>query len=123
MRYLLEPSFTAEFYLTQVVSHHRVGSVERFVRECERAGVALPGMFGVFFYRSANPRTLAALSQFLPVPVEELTAEFAAGATAGARSARARSARSADVGARHFYISNLPLSPAPATLSRILALV
>ena len=38
-------------------------------------------MFGVFYYRSANPRTLAALSQFLPVPVEELTAEFAEGAT------------------------------------------
>jgi len=28
-----------------------------------------------------------------------------------------------NVGARHFYISNLPLSDAPATLSRILALV
>ena len=122
VRYLLEPSFTAEFYLTQVVSHHRVETVERFVRECERAAVALPGMFGVFFYRSANPRTLAALSQFLPVPVEELTAEFEGGATAEQVCARTLRALM-DVGARHFYISNLPLSAAPATLSRILALV
>ena len=36
-------------------------------------------MFGVFYYRSANPRTLAALRGFLPVPAEELTREFADG--------------------------------------------
>ena len=42
----------------------------------------MPGMFGVFYYRSANARTLSALSGFLPVPAEELTAEFGAGATA-----------------------------------------
>ena len=40
-----------------------------------------PGVFGVFYYRSANPRTLATLRQFLPVPVEPLAAEFAAGLT------------------------------------------
>ena len=79
-------------------------------------------MFGVFFYRSANPRTLAALSQFLPVPVNELTAEFAEGATAEQVCARTLRALMS-VGARHFYISNLPLSRATATLSRIMALV
>jgi len=122
VRYLLDPNFTAEFYLTQVVSHHRAGAVEQFVRECQRAGLTAPGMFGVFFYRSANPRTLAALSQFLPVPVEELTAEFAGGASA--EQVCARTLRTlTEVGARHFYISNLPLSRAPATLSRILSLV
>ena len=122
VRYLLDANFTAEFYLTQVVSHHRAGAVEQFVRECQRAGLTAPGMFGVFFYRSANPRTLAALSQFLPVPVEELTAEFAGGASA--EQVCARTLRTlTEVGARHFYISNLPLSRAPATLSRILSLV
>jgi len=122
VRYLLEPTFTAEFYLTQVVSHHRADAVERFVRESERAGVAAPGMFGVFFYRSANARTLATLAQFLPVPAKELTTEFAAGATA--EEVCARTLRTLmNVGARHFYISNLPLSHAPATLSRIVALV
>jgi 5,10-methylenetetrahydrofolate reductase len=122
VRYLLEPTFTAEFYLTQIVSHHRAGAVEQFVRECERARVDQPGMFGVFFYRSANPRTLAALAQFLPVPVAELTAEFGAGATPEQICARTIRALT-NVGARHFYISNLPLSRAPAMLSRILALV
>ncbi len=39
------------------------------------------GLFGVFYYRSANPRTLDMLSQFLPVPADALAAEFAAGAT------------------------------------------
>ena len=36
-----------------------------------------PGLFGVFFYRSANARTLEALTSFLPVPAHELTREFA----------------------------------------------
>jgi hypothetical protein len=44
--------------------------------------VELPGIFGVFYYRSANPRTLAALKGFIPVPAEGLAREFAAGATA-----------------------------------------
>ena len=110
VRYLLDPNFTAEFYLTQVVSHHSVGAVERFVRECERAGVTAPGMFGVFFYRSANPRTLAGLSQFLPVPVERAD-ERSSRRAQRAEEICARTLRALmNVGARHFYISNLPLS-------------
>ena len=53
----------------------------RFVCTAERRGLTIPGLFGVFYYRSANPRTLDALKGFLPVPVEGLTREFAAGAT------------------------------------------
>ena len=33
----------------------------------------------MFYYRSANPRTLDALKSFLPVPVEGLTREFDGG--------------------------------------------
>jgi 5,10-methylenetetrahydrofolate reductase len=116
---LLEEHVHAEFYLTQIVSHHSRGKVERFLEEGERRGLSLPGLFGVFYYRSANPKTLAALKGFLPVPIEELTGEFAAGATAEeicARSIRALT----DAGARHFYISNLPLGRAALTLHRIL---
>jgi 5,10-methylenetetrahydrofolate reductase len=76
--YLASPSFHAEFYLTQVVSHHDVRAVERFLDAARRRQVTLPAVFGVFFYRSANPRTLAALQSFLPVPVEGLTREFEA---------------------------------------------
>ena len=74
-------------------------------------------MFGVFYYRSANPKTLRLLSQFLPVPVEALTAEFAAGATPVDVCARTLRAMM-DVGVRHFYISNLPLLGASTTLNR-----
>ncbi len=56
------------------------------------------------------------------MPVEELTREFAAGATAG-RDLRAIDSRAlADAGVRHFYISNLPLGRAAATLRRIMDL-
>ena len=117
--YLASPNFHAEFYLTQVVSHHDVRTVERFLDAARRREMTLPAVFGVFFYRSANPRTLAALQSFLPVPVEGLTREFAAGASA--EEACARTLRTLlDVGARHFYISNLPIRRAPAVLASIL---
>ena len=117
--YLAASNFHAEFYLTQVVSHHHVAAVERFVSTAERRGVTLPGVFGVFFYRSANPRTLSALNSFLPVPAEALTAEFATGATP--EDVCARTIRILlDVGARHFYISNLPVGRAHIVLGNIL---
>ena len=37
--------------------------VERFLDAARRRGLTLPGVFGVFFYRSANPTTLAALQR------------------------------------------------------------
>src|SRR5262245_38599712 len=117
--YLAAPNFNAEFYLTQVVSHHDVDSVSQFVDAAARRRLALPGMFGVFFYRSANPRTLQALKGFLPVPAEGLTREFGAGATA--EEVCARTIRTLiDVGARHFYVSNLPVSRAQHVLASIL---
>ena len=70
---------------------------------------------------SANPRTLAALSRFLPVPAMELTAEFEAGSTPEEVCARTIR-RLRDTGARHFYISNLPLARVASTLSRVVSL-
>ncbi|MEO6213385.1 MAG: hypothetical protein ABIP65_07135 [Vicinamibacterales bacterium] len=117
--HLLDEHANAEFYLTQVVSHHSRPAVERFLAEGERRRLSLPGMFGVFFYRSANPKTLAALSSFLPVPGAELTQEFASGATPV--DVCATSLRTlADAGVRHFYISNLPLGRAASTLRQVL---
>jgi hypothetical protein len=117
--HLLDSRLTAEFYLTQIVSHHSRGAVERFLGEGARRGLELPGMFGIFYYRSANRKTLDTLRAFLPVPVEELSAEFAQGSTPEdvcARSIRELTA----TGAKHFYISNLPVGRAAATLQRIL---
>jgi 5,10-methylenetetrahydrofolate reductase len=119
--HLLSEHANAEFYLTQIVSHHSRANVEAFLDESDRRALSLPGMFGVFYYRSANPRTLAALSGFLPVPARELTTEFAAGATPEeicARSIRALTA----AGVRHFYVSNLPINRAAHTLQRIMDL-
>ena len=121
VQHLLDEHANAEFYLTQIVSHHSVAGVERFLTEGARRGLAIPGLFGVFYYRSANPKTLEALRGFLPVPVDALKAEFAAGATPDdicARSIRAL----VDAGVKHFYVSNLPLSRAAATLRRIVDL-
>ena len=120
--HLLDDHVTAQFYLTQIVSHHSRAAVERFLAEGARRGLSMPGVFGVFYYRSANPRTLEALRAFLPVPVEELRAEFAGGATPDAVCARSIRELTA-AGARHFYVSNLPNDRAAATLKRILSLV
>jgi 5,10-methylenetetrahydrofolate reductase len=118
--YIADDRFTAEFYLTQVVNHLDIAPVVRFVDETRRRGLDhVPGVFGVFYYRSANLKTLSALRQFLPVPVEALAAEFAAGATSIDICARTLRALM-DLGIRHFYISNLPPSRASSTLNAIL---
>jgi hypothetical protein len=118
--FLMAPDFTAEFYLTQVVSHHDITAVSRFIDAARRREVGVPGVFGVFYYRSANPRTLQLLRGFLPVPLEPLTREFEAGATPEEICARTLRAL-VDAGARHFYISNLPVGRAQQVLASIVA--
>jgi hypothetical protein len=117
--YLGAADFHAEFYLTQIISHHTLAPVARFIDAAARRGLDVPGVFGVFYYRSANARTLQVLKDFLPVPAEGLTLEFAAGATP--EDVCARTIRAAmDAGAKHFYISNLPPARAPSVLAAIL---
>jgi 5,10-methylenetetrahydrofolate reductase len=116
--YLGAPEFNAEFYLTQIVSHHHVSQVAKFLAAANRRGLTLPGVFGVFFYRSANRRTLDTLSSFLPVPAEGLAREFAAGDSSV--DVCARTIRTLmDAGAQHFYISNLPGGRAQAVLATV----
>ncbi len=117
--YLLAAEANADFYLTQITSHHQASAVSAFLGEAERRGLTLPAVFGVFYYRSAKPATLAALKRYLPVPVGELTREFEAGATPV--DVCARTIRSLlDLGAKHFYVSNLPLRRTAQTLNAIL---
>ena len=117
--FLMQPDVYADFYLTQIVSHHQADRVRAFLEAGRSSGLTLPGVFGVFYYRSANAKTLEMLRQFLPVPVDGLTQEFAAGATPV--DICARTLRSLiDLGARHFYVSNLPTKKTAATLNAIL---
>jgi len=109
----------ADYFLTQVVSHHDLDPLDRFLEEAHRQGLAMPGLVGVFHYRSANPTTLARLARFLPVPVEGLRREFddegAPAAEVTARTLRALAAR----GVEKVYLSNLALGSAASDLRRI----
>lgn len=117
--FLADPRETADFFLTQVVSHHDAARTEAFWAELRRRDITLPGLAGIFHYRSANPRTLERLSHFLPVPAEGITRDFEADLSAEEQTAR--SIRSAfDAGAPGVYISNLGLRGAGRTLRRIL---
>jgi hypothetical protein len=117
--YLSAPSFHAEFFLTQIVSHHQIDAAARFIETADRRGLTLPGLFGVFFYRSSNPRTFEALKGFVPVPIDGLMREFAEGLPPEEICARTIRALM-KAGARHFYISNLPPARAHAVLETIL---
>lgn len=120
--YLADARFYGEFFLTQVVSHHDRAKVDAFLDAAARRSVTKPAVFGVFYYRSANPKTLEILRQFLPVPVEGLTKDFAGAVTPEEICARTiRSLREA--GVKHVYVSNLPARKAKRTLADILARV
>jgi hypothetical protein len=117
--YLTGPENTIDFFLSQVASHHSAGGVEQLVRELEDRDAALPGVYGIFYFRSANPVTLERLGRFLPVPAEAITREFEAGATPQEFCARSLRALR-DAGVRHVYVSNLPVRSAAQTLGEIL---
>jgi 5,10-methylenetetrahydrofolate reductase len=106
VEYLSADHVSADFYLTQVVSHHSVDRVAAFLEECDKRNVEIPGVFGVFYYWSAQPKTLGMLKNFFPVPVEELTREFDAGVTPEEVMARTLKALRA-AGADKVYVSNL----------------
>jgi hypothetical protein len=116
---LLRDDVTAEFFLTQIVSHHDLPAVEAFVNEASRRGLALPGLFGVFYYRSANPKTLVRLQDFLPVPAEGLTRDFGAGRSAEAICGETVR-RLRQVGVDRIYLSNLGVRGAAERYQRIL---
>jgi hypothetical protein len=117
--FVAEDGAYVDFALGQIVSHHSLGAVEAFLEELRRRGADVPVVFGVFFYRSANPRTLSLLGDFFPVPAEEITREFEAGEEAEEICARTiRELRR--VGAEKVYVSNLGSRGAGARLRRIL---
>jgi hypothetical protein len=120
--FLLDPAFEAEYYLTQIVSHHHLDRVEAFLAEARRRDVPYPGVFGVFLYRSANPRTLELLGRYFPVPAEGITRDFEAGLSPEEVCARTiRGLR--DVGVEKIYVSNLGFERPDARYRNLLQLL
>ncbi len=108
----------AEFYLTQVVSHHHAEQVARFVAAPSDAASRSRPVRRLLLPQR-EPADAGRAEGFLPVPAEGLTREFAAGATP--EDVCARTIRTLlDAGARHFYISNLPLGRAQTVLDGVL---
>ena len=120
---LLESAeFAADFFLTQIVSHHDLDSVETLIRDMRRRGVQTPGAFGVFLYRSARPRTLSHLARFFPVPAEKLTKEFEQGLSPTEICARSiRALRT--IGIDKVYVSNLGLERVERSYDELVAAV
>ena len=123
VQFLIDGADSADFYLTQIVSHHEIEPVARFLEEADRQGLTLPAVFGVFHYRSASRRTFKMLADFIRVPERQLTIDFKErGLSADeicARSIRALRAH----GARHTYVSNLRPDGTSRRLATIQGLV
>src|ERR1041384_1060339 len=118
VEFILDPEYSADFYMGQIVSHYHLSAIDKFLNEGVRLGVKIPGIFGVFYYRSATSKTLDLLSQFFPVPSAELKRDFAAQIPPEdicAHSILALLQR----GVKSIYVSNLPMATATAKLARI----
>ena len=115
-----DPKYEADYYLTQVVSHHDLPRAERWLAGIEREGLAIPGSFGVFYYRNGRRSVLERLSRFFPVPVDAVTAAFEAGVTPERHCAETIIALRR-LGAAHVYLCNLPPRRATIQFDRIMA--
>jgi len=118
VEFILHPEYSADFYMAQIVSHYQIPAIDEFLNETARSGVRIPGIFGVFYYRSANSKTLDMLSQFFPVPVAELKRDFEARVDPEEISALSIHAL-LQRGVKNVYISNLPMAAATEKLTRI----
>jgi 5,10-methylenetetrahydrofolate reductase len=122
VEFMLHPEYSADFYMAQIASHYQIPAIDEFLNEVARSGVKIPGIFGVFYYRSASSKTLEMLSKFIPIPVEELKRDFAAKVAPEEICARSVHAL-VERGVKNVYISNLPIATASEKLARVEARV
>ncbi len=116
--FLSARGFNADFYLTQLVSHLDPEPVERFLAELDRRGIDFPAVFGVFYYRSANVKTLRRLAKFFPVPVDAVIDEFNSGLKP--TDVCAKTVRWLhSLGVSRVYVSNFSADRAAAQLARV----
>src|SRR5437867_8378125 len=118
VEFMLHPEYSADFYMAQIVSHYQSRVLDEFLNEAARLGVKIPGIFGVFYYRSTNAKTLALLSKFFPVPIEDLQRDFKTNQSPDEICARSVHAL-IQSGLKNVYISNLPIPTAAVRLGRI----
>ena len=109
VEYMLADDYAADFYLAQIVSHFQTEGLDHFIDTAEKRGMRIPGLFGVFYYRSANAKTLDVLSTFFPVPVEDLKQGFASG-TQPEQMCVDTVLALLKRGIFNVYLSNLPMS-------------
>ncbi len=123
VQFLLDGAESADFYLTQIVSHHEIEPVARFIEEVDRRGLKMPGVFGVFHYRSPSPKTFKMLSKFIRVPEEQLTRDFKERGLSADEICAATIRAVRALGGRHVYVSNLRPDGTPRRLAAIRRLV
>src|SRR5207248_11404043 len=102
----------------QIVSNYQTGAKDELLNETVRLDLKNTRIFWVFYYRSANPKTIAMVSMFHAVPDEELKRDFAAKVDPEEISALSVHAL-LQRGAKNVYVSNLPMPTASRTFSRI----
>lgn len=120
--YVVERDFAANYYLTQVVSHHDLEAVDAWLGEADRRGIDLPAVWGVFYYRNGRRDSLERLAEHFDVPVEGIARDFEAGATPEEVCARSIVALRR-AGAANVYVCNLGAGAAGRRLDRILQAV
>src|SRR6185295_1182210 len=52
VEYILEPHYSAEFFMAQITSHYQTAALDEFMEAIVQQGVKIPPIFGVFYYRS-----------------------------------------------------------------------
>ena len=78
----------------------------------------IPAVWGVFYYRTANRRTLNRLARFFEVPVDNILGDFEQGHSAAEICAMSIAAL-ARRGVKNVYVSNLHPERAPRQLKAI----
>jgi len=116
--YLTDNDASADYLLTQVVSHHDRQKVDAWLEETARHDLDVPTAYGVFYYRNGRRETLESLARYFTVPVEEIWREFEEGLTPAEVCARSiLSLRRA--GIENVYICNLGSRNAARRLSLV----
>jgi 5,10-methylenetetrahydrofolate reductase len=118
--YLADAGSSADYALTQVVSHHDSRNVDAWLEEMARRDLKVPIAYGVFYYRNGQHGVLENLARYFTVPVEEIEREFEEGATPAEICARSILALRR-AGIENVYICNLGSRKAAHRLSSVLA--